>query len=106
MKIGKSILTGLGYGVVRQPLSDGLRRIIPNNFISQVGDEVLLGGLAAAYTKFGKGSKKIKEITDDVTVVESARLGANLSQGAFNLAGIFGGNQPQATGGAQFATAI
>lgn len=83
-----AVLYGLGYGVVREPLNQGIKALAGNlPVIGTVGDEVALGALhyfGAKGNWFG-----MKKLFITGLAVESHNLGRNLAGGA--LSGIFSG---------------
>lgn len=84
MSANDAIMFGIGYGVVRQPLNDGIKKLT-GNFALNLSDEVVLGALhyfGAKGNWFG-----MRKLFVAGLVVEASRLGGNLSSG---ITGLFG----------------
>jgi len=71
------------YGAVRERMSDYLfPRLAPyvGNFLGDMTDEVIMGGAAIVVGKYlGKNNEFVRNVAKSALVIESARIGQNLS---------------------------
>lgn len=70
---------GLAYGFVRPYASEYASKLLPGA-LGQLGDEVVLGGIAYLFRKKSKGI--VRDVLTAALAVESARIGEQLSMKA------------------------
>ena len=76
--LGGKVVAGIGYGIVRQPLST-LTRQIPIPIVGGLGDEVALLAVSAFLSTQTKGI--IRQIGNAGVYIESHNIGRNLGGG-------------------------
>lgn len=79
-----AVLFGVGYGVVREPLNQGIKKLTGNMALN-LSDEIVLGALhyfGAKQNWFG-----MRKLFTAGLVVEAHNLGRNISAGGLNLFG-------------------
>ena len=77
-------LFGFGYGLVREPVNSGLKKLT-GNFALNLSDELVLGGLA--YLGAKKNVFGMRKAFTVVTAVEAHNLGRNVVRGGLQLYG-------------------
>lgn len=78
--IGKRVLGGFGYGLVREPVNRLMKQL---PFVGTIGDELALGLVAALVRQRTSGT--IKAVADAALSIESHNLGRQVSSGGLNF---------------------